>query len=79
MFIAISRWSCSRILGFGILSLGWALIKTPLGYPIISVSHGDSAVTVLQDQSLCALRQIKDGTAVRVGQHKAQDVHLGGR
>lgn len=37
MFIAVSHWSDSRLLVFGIPSLGWALIETPLGYPVVSV------------------------------------------
>lgn len=44
-----------------------ALIQTPLGYAIVSVSHGNSAVILVQDLSLCVLQQIKDGAAVRVG------------
>ena len=56
----------------------WALIGTPLGYPVVALCRGGPAALGLQDLSLHVLQQITDGVDVGVGQLIALILGLGG-
>lgn len=54
------------------------LIETSFTYPAVSVSLGDHATMVLQDQSLHTLQQVIDRVEVRECQLKTLDTDLNG-
>ena len=68
MFIAKSNWYNSLGLSFQLHYRCWALTRTPLGYPVAVLCHGDQTALNLQDLSLHVFQQIIDGMDVGVGQ-----------
>ena len=76
MFTAVSHWSGSRVLAH---HHHLTLIETPLGEPTLSCERRMVGYHFLQDQSFHEFRRVIDGTDIRVGQPKAQDVGLGSR
>lgn len=71
----MSHWSSSSPL---VHHRYWTLIKTCLGYPAATPSHGDPVGILPQDPLLHVLQQVIDGVAVRVRQPKVLEVGLGG-
>ena len=73
----MSHWSGLRSL-FLLHHQYRILTRTPLGYPVVALCHGDLVALDLQDQLLHTLQQFIDGIDVGVGQLKSLDLGLGG-
>lgn len=56
----------------------WISTGDPRRYGDVASGHGDSPAVVPEDKSLHMLQQDVAGVNARMGQHKAQDVGLGG-
>ena len=67
MFIATSHWAGSRPLASATTSIQNPHQDSPLGYPVISLCHGDPAALVLHDWPLHVIQQFTDEVAIGVG------------
>ena len=56
----------------------WILTRTPLGFLVVGLCHGDLKALGLQDQPLHVLQWFIDGVDVGLGQLKVLDLDLGG-
>ena len=56
----------------------WILTRTPLGFLVVGLCHGDPVALGLQDQPLHVLQQFIDGVDVSVGQLNVLDLVLCG-
>ena len=77
MFAAITHWSSMRPLAFATLSI-LEPYRTPPGYPVVALCHGDPAALEQQDWTFHVSQPFFSDIDFGVGHLRAVNLDLGG-